>query len=194
MVHPSQAEALCWRLHGMGGDSSSAYNPAYDTCAAGFTHSTCDDMLRVNHTSSVPLIPCVQFTLGVSPMLFVTHFIRVPCMLRVPLLLHVPLMMIATQFTRVSCILYVLCMLHMPLILHVSHMLLVPCTFCLPCMVCVCALHTFFQLFQMIWHFKSDFSLVLVMSLFPYTLYCAFMLLHTNMSNCFQNNAFTGEK
>jgi hypothetical protein len=40
----------------------------------------------------------------------------------------------------------------------------------------------------MIRHFKSDFSLlpVLVMSSFPYTQYCAFVLLRTNTSNCFQ--------
>jgi len=131
----------------MAGDSSSAYNPEYDACAAGFTHSTCDCMLRVNCTFSVPLKLCVRITQGVSLMLFVTHFIRVPCMLLVlPLLLHVPRIMIVTQFICVSCIPCVPCMQHMPLILHVSHMLLVPCMFCLPCMMhvpCICSSNSF---------------------------------------------------
>ena len=39
MVHPSQ---VCQRLHGVGGDSSAAYNPAYDTCAVDFAHSECE--------------------------------------------------------------------------------------------------------------------------------------------------------
>jgi len=42
MVHPRQVEALCRRLHGMGGDSRAGYNPAYDTCAGGFAHSECE--------------------------------------------------------------------------------------------------------------------------------------------------------
>jgi len=96
-----------------------------------------------------------------------------------------------------SCVLYPVCAVYAA---HATHLACVPYAACsmyiLFTLYSACALHTFFQLFQMIWHFKSDFSLllVLVMSLFPYTLYCAFMLLHTNMSNCFQNDAFTGEK
>ena len=157
--------ALSWKLHGMGGDSSAAYNPAYDACASGFAHSTCDGTLRVDRLLHVPLRLHMRFTLGVPLMLIVTQFIYVSCMLRVP---H---------------------MLHMPLILHVPHMLLVPRILCVPRMLRV-------HLFLTIRHFKSDLSLllVLVVSYFPYTQYCAFMRLRTNTSNCFQIVAFTGKK
>jgi len=144
------------------------------TCAAGFTHSTCDDMLRVNCIFNVPLILCVRFTLGIS--------------LCDPFYSCAPYAACAIAFAFTpyddcnpfhSCVPYAACSMYVLFTLYGA-----------------CALHTFFQLFQMIWHCKFDFPLllVLVMSLFPYTLYCTFLLLHTNMSNCFQNVAFTGEK
>ena len=193
MVHPSQVEALCWRLHGMGGDSSSALIPRMMRVLRVLPILRMMVQCVWTERSVYPFILCVQFTLGVSLIMFVTHFIRVPCMLRVPLLLHVPLMMIVTHFICVSCMLYVP---HAALATHLTCAPYATCsTYALFTLYGVCALYTFFQL-MMIWRFKSDFSLllVLVVSLFPYTQYCAFMLLRTNTSNCFQNDAFAGKK
>jgi len=55
LVQPSQVGALCWRLPG------TTYNLAYDVGAAGFAHSTCDTMLRVNRMLIVPLVLHVRF-------------------------------------------------------------------------------------------------------------------------------------
>jgi hypothetical protein len=147
MVHPSQVEALCWRLLGMCGESSAAY---ILMCAMGFAHSECDGTLCVNCTLSVCVLLCVRFTLDVSLMLTVTHFIHVPCMVYVPLFLHVPLMLIVILFIHVSCILCVPCMLHMPL----------SCMFhiCLVYPVCCTSPIHFLQTHSTIWYFTTSFS------------------------------------
>ena len=157
MFHPSQVEALCWRLHGKGGDSSTAYNPTYDMYAVGFAHSECEP-----YTQFAPCTACTVHT-GCIPY--------------------------ADCGPLHSCVLYPVYAVYAA---HATHLACAPYAACYTYASCTlyaaCALYTFFQLILVIQHSKSDFSLlrVLVMSLFPYTQYCACMRLHTDMSNCFQ--------
>jgi hypothetical protein len=138
----------------------------------------------VNGSHSVYPLCCVWPTSFVCPVFCVCR-----CFCMYPLWWLWP-----TSFVcLVSCMLPMCRVLHMKLILHVPHMVLVLHTLFLPRMVCVpCILSSN----SLRWSDKSDFSLllVLVVSLFPYTQYYTFMLLHTNTSNCFQNDAFTGKK
>lgn len=194
MVHPSQVEALCWRLHGMGGDSSTCvirvrcwFHLFYMWWYAG-----CEPSIQCTpytvctvHTGCIPYAVCEPFH---SCALYAACAVAFAC----------------TPYDDGSqlhsCVLYPVCAVyaaHVPHAAHASHLACVPYAACsmyaLLTPYGACAPYTFFQLFQMIWHFKSDFSLLLflVMSLFPYTQYCAFMLLRTNTWNCFQNDTFT---
>jgi len=81
----------------MGGDSSAAYNPMYDTCAMDFAHSECEPYApftpytaRTVHTWCIQYADCHPLHLCV---------LYVPCMLHMPLIMHVSCML------RVPCVL-----------------------------------------------------------------------------------------
>ena len=91
MVCPSQVEALCLRLHGMGGDSRAGYNPAYDTCAVGFAHSECEPYALfapytactvhtgcIPHADCDPLHLCVLYPVCAVYAAHATHLACVP--------------------------------------------------------------------------------------------------------------------
>ena len=106
MVHPNQ---VYWRLHGMGGDSSAAYNPAYDTCAVGFAHSECEP-----YAHFAPYTACTFQTWWIpyaecDPLHSCN--LHVPCMLHMPLIFHVTHIRLVTRMFRVPGMLRVPCIL-----------------------------------------------------------------------------------
>ena len=116
MVHPSQVEALCWKLHGMGGDNSTAYNPAYDTCAAGFAYSECEPYAQFAsytvctvHTGCIPYADCDPLRSCVLyPVcaVYAAHATHLECALYVacyttlclPCVLHIPCILSSNSF------------------------------------------------------------------------------------------------